>query len=211
MPIFIFLTTRNYYEKKTFEILKKIQEKLMSEKLKNKFRKRAKDFTRNRLLTFSILITFILNLIRKSLQAELNNFMKILPLKPISKQTFSAARKKLQPEVFVELNKTLIEEFYTDNEFKTLFGRRLIVVDGSTLQLPPNDDIIKKYGVCKNQTIEVPMARISYAYDALNDITLDAIMAPFKESERAMAMQHVKNIAFETTNKIKDLYICDDI
>jgi len=180
----------------------------MSKNLKEKFRKRPQDFTRNCLLTFPILVTFILNLIRKSLQAELNNFIKILPLKPISKQTFSAARLKLCPEIFVELNQDLIKEFYTDNEFKTLFNRRIIAVDGSTLQLPSSEEIIKKYGVCNNQTTSVPMARISYAYDVLNDMTLDAIILPFRASERAMAMQHVKNIDLSSP-EIKDLYIED--
>lgn len=182
----------------------------MSLELKAKFRKRPQDFTRNCLLTFSVLVTFILNLIRKSLQVELNNFIKIIPMKPISKQTFSAARYKLDPEIFVELNKTLIQEFYTDNEFKTLFNRRIIAVDGSTLQLPESKKIVEKYGACVNQIIAVPMAKISYAYDVLNNITLDAIIAPFKSSERTMAMQHVKNIAFSSSSEgIKDLYIED--
>jgi hypothetical protein len=98
----------------------------MSEELKIKFRKRSKDFTRNCLLTFPVLITFIVNLIRRSLQAELNNFIKFLPLRPISKQAFSAARSKLLPEVFIDLNNSLINEFYTDNGFKTFFNRRII-------------------------------------------------------------------------------------
>ena len=199
-----------YHEKKTFEILKNIQPKLMSEDLKAKFKKRPQDFTRNCLLTFPILVTFILNLIRKSLQVELNNFIKILPLKAISKQTFSAARHKLHPEIFIELNRNLVQEFYTDNEFKTLFNRRIIGVDGSTLQLPESKEIVEKYGVCVNQTIAVPMAKISYAYDVLNNITLDAIIAPFKSSERTMAMHHVKNIALTApSSEIKDLYIED--
>ena len=181
----------------------------MSEELKTKFRKRSKDFTRNCLLTFPILITFILNLIRRSLQVELNNFIKILPLRSISKQTFSAARAKLLPEVFIDLNKSLIKEFYTDNEFKTFFNRRIIAVDGSTLQLPSTDEIIKKYGVCKNQSTSIPMARISYSYDVLNDLTLDAIISPFNASERYMAMQHVKNTNPVNQNGIKDLYIED--
>lgn len=182
----------------------------MSEAFKNQFRRRSKDFNRNCLLTFPILILFILNLIRKSLQVELNNFIKILPLRTISKQTFSAARHKLLPEAFVELNRSLMQEFYTDNEFKTLFNRRIIGVDGSTLQLPEGEKIAEKYGVCTNQTIAIPMAKISYAYDVLNNITLDAIIAPFKASERTMAMQHVKNLALSTSSAgIKDLYIHD--
>ena len=148
----------------------------MSEEFKTRFRKRSQDFTRSCLLTFPILVAFILNLIRRSLQVELNAFTKILPSRSISKQTFSVARLKLHPEAFIELNKTLINEFYTDNEFKTFFDRRIIAVDGSTLQLPEGEDIVVKYGVCVNQTTSVPMARVSYAYDALNGLTFDAII-----------------------------------
>jgi hypothetical protein len=86
----------------------------MSEEFKANFRKRSQDFTRSCLLTFPILVAFILNLIRRSLQVELNAFAKLLPSKPISKQTFSVARLKLHPEAFIELNKTLISEFYTE-------------------------------------------------------------------------------------------------
>jgi hypothetical protein len=94
----------------------------MSEEFKTRFRRNTQDFTRNCLLTFPILVAFTLNLIRRSLQVELNAFTKILPLRPISKQTLSATRLKLKPEAFIELNKTLIREFYIDNEFKTLFN-----------------------------------------------------------------------------------------
>jgi hypothetical protein len=201
---------RGCHEKKTFEILETLREKLMSEEFKSKFRRRSQDFTRHCLLTFPVLVVSIVNLIRRSLQVDLNNLSKILPLKRISKQTFSAARLKLLPEAFIELNRVLVQEFYTDNEFKTLFGRRIIAVDGSTLQLPENSGIIEKYGVCLSQGASMPMARISYAYDVLNDITLDAIIEPFNAAERHMAVRHVKNIATgASSEKILDLYIED--
>ena len=182
----------------------------MSEEFKTRFRKRSQDFTRSCLLTFPILVAFILNLIRRSLQVELNAFSKILPSRSISKQTFSVARLKLHPEAFIELNKTLIVEFYTDNEFKTLFNKRIIAVDGSTLQLPEGEEIVAKYGVCVNQITSVPMARVSYAYDVLNGITLDAIIEPFDAAERIMAVQHMRNIdLFTPSEGIQDLYIED--
>lgn len=182
----------------------------MSEEFKIRYRKNVQDFTRNCLLTFPILIAFILNLIRRSLQVELNAFTKILPSRPISKQTLSATRLKLMPEAFIELNKTLIREFYTDNEFKMFFNKRIIAIDGSTLQLPEGEKIVAKYGVCVNQVTSVPMARISYAYDVLNGLTLDAIIEPFDTAERIMAVQHVKNIDLSSPpERIQDLYIED--
>lgn len=182
----------------------------MSEDFKNKFKNRSKDFTRSCLLTLPVVASFIINLMRKSLQVNLNHLSEFLTIKIISKQAFSAARLKLRPEAFIELNQTLIDEFYTDNEYKTLFDRRIIAVDGSTLQLPKSQEIIDKYGVCKSQGASMPMARISYAYDVLNDLTIDAIIAPFNSAERHMAVQHVKNISeINSSKRIQDLYIED--
>jgi hypothetical protein len=181
--------------------------RLLSEELKSKCKMRHQDFIRNCLLTFPVIVAFILNLIRKSIQVELNCFTSMLSLKWISKQAFSAARQKLSPTVFIDLNQTLISEFYTDNEFKTLFGCRLIGVDGSTLQLPNNMEMEKKYGVCTNQTKTIfPMARTSFAYDLLNGITLDALLSPYSSSEKDLAVSHLQNIVPLT---IKDLYIFD--
>ena len=168
---------------------------------------RPQDFSRRCLLTFPILISFILNLIRKSLQVELNSLIKFLPIEWISKQTFSAARRKISPLAFVELNNTLIHEFYTDNDFKTWKGYRLIAVDGSILYLPNNEETINKYGVCTNQSVTVPMAKASFAYDVLNGLTLDAILNHYLSSERDMAIQHLSNI--NSIVSTKDLIIAD--
>jgi hypothetical protein len=109
--------------------------------------------------------------------------------------------------VFVELNQTLISEFYSDNEYKTLFGRRIIAIDGSTLQLPTSDEVIKKYGVNNPLAdVLVPMGRTSFAYDLLNEITLHALIAPYKSSEKDLAISHLRNIA---PIEAKDLYIFD--
>ena len=124
---------KEYHEKKTHEILEKIRVIILSENFKLTYRSNEEDFIRSRIITFPILILLILNFMRRSLQVELNNFGKFMYLPSISKQTFSAARKKLLPTAFIELNKTLIGEFYSDNKFKTFLGYRLIVVDGSTL------------------------------------------------------------------------------
>ena len=81
-------------KKKTEEILEKIRTLMLSEKFKIIHRSNKQNFIRDRLVTFHILIICILNLMRRSLQSELNNFAKITGLSVISKQTFSAARKK---------------------------------------------------------------------------------------------------------------------
>ena len=201
-------TKRRYHEKKTYEILERLRVLIMSEGFKNSCRSSTRDFTRCCLLTFPMLILFILNLVRRSLQSELNKFIKIVSLSYISKQAFSAARKKLLPIAFIKLNNELINEFYSDNKFKTFYGFRVIVVDSSTLQLPESVAIRKKYGACSNQKQDnMTMSRISYAYDPLSEVTLDAIMSPYAIPERSMAFDHILNI--QASNCAEDLYIFD--
>lgn len=198
------MSTRRNTMKKAHEILEKIRLIILSENFKTNYRLNKKDFIRSCIVTFPILILLILNLMRRSLQVELNSFGKFMQLPLISKQVFSAARKKLLPAAFIELNKTLIQEFYCDNEFKKFRGHRLIVVDGSTLQLPEGNSIKEKYGTCSNH---MSMARISHAYDPLNRITLDAIMEPYKASEREMVFDHILNIP--SSNCAEELYLFD--
>ena len=195
------------YHEKTYQILEKIRTLILSEKFKTAHRLTDRDFIRNCLVTFPILIMSILNLMRKSLQAELNDFVKIIDMTIISKQVFSAARKKLLPTAFIELNDRLVQEFYCDNEFKKFSGFRLIAVDGSTLQLPESYSIRKKYGSCTNQKEGMTMSRISYTYDPLNGITLNAIMRPYAISERAMIYDLITKIP--TSNCAKDLCLFD--
>lgn len=193
--------------KKTYEILEKIRVTILSDNFKRTHRSNEENFSRSCIVTFPILILLLLNFMRKSLQVELNNFGKFMFLPIISKQAFSAARKKLLPTAFIELNKTLIREFYCDNEFKKFLGHRLIVVDGSTLQLPEGDSIKEKYGVCSNQKEGMSMARISQAYDPLNGITLSGIMKSYKTCEREIVFDHILEIP--TSNYAKDLYLFD--
>ena len=63
-----------------------------------KFRKSDTDFTRNRKLPFHLLILFLLNMIRASLQNELDNFYKLIfdseiAISYITKSAFTKARK----------------------------------------------------------------------------------------------------------------------
>ena len=181
----------------------------MSESFKNTYRSNVKDFSRTCIVTFSMLIVFIINLAKRSLQIDLNKFIKRIGLPRISKQLFSIARRKIMPSAFIRLTKELIHEFYNDNVFPTFLGFRIVVVDGSTVQLPEGALIREKYGFCGNaeKSDLMSMARISSAYDPLSGLTLDAIMSPYVASERSMAFDHILNI--EPSNSASDLYLFD--
>lgn len=132
---------------------------------------------------------------KKSIAIELLNFSIFLS-KDVSKAAITKARAKLSPEAFVELNRVLVKEFYTDNKTKNFYGFTLIAIDGSLMEMPLNSPkITEKYGTTSNQTdCKKPMARSSSVFDVLNGITLDAILAPYEASERELAIQHIKNI-----------------
>lgn len=168
------------------------------------------------MFSFQNLILFIINLAKKSLQLELKNFAKIGDLNAASKQAFSQARKKLDPIVFTLMNDTLIKEFYTDNEFATIHGFRLLSIDGSTLQLPSSRDLDDYYGKFSSKDSEsLTMARISVLFDIENKLTIHGVISKYNMSEREFAVQHIENLieinkknCFEK-NEIKDLIIFD--
>lgn len=198
---------RNTMKKKAYEILETLQTVIQSEEFKNKHRASREDFTRSCVFKFGVLFLPILNLMRKTLQVELNNSLgKILFLPVVTKQAFSSARKKLLPTAFVDLNETLIQEIYLDREFKTFQGYRLVVVDGSSLELPEGESLEAKYGTCSNQSEKKRnTAQISYAYDPLNGIVLSALLKPYGTCERSMACEHVLTIPFNCA----ELYLLD--
>jgi len=163
---------------------------------KEKYRINEKDFTRNRKLPFENVVLFMLRLLRKTIQIELNNFLKELSssTKAITSSAFVQSRKKLKPDLFYDLNRVIVNEFYSDNDenVKLFKGLRLLSVDGSTIQLPVTDELKESYGIYKNQSKsdDVILARVSVLYDLLNDIVLDGKLCNFQKGEVPLSREH---------------------
>jgi len=170
----------------------------------------AKDFTRNRSLTFVNLIVFIINFIKKSTQLELYSFAKFFTISSVTKQAFSKARKKLSPIVFTLLNQKLLEEFYSDNTINLFKGFRVLAIDGSTLRLPQDEILFDHYGG-EEQKSSVPLAKISTMYDVLNNITLHGVIDKYKSSERDLAIEHIEYLTHihQPNQPFEDLLIFD--
>jgi hypothetical protein len=172
---------------------------LHAQDFKEDCRQHSTDFTRKRVLTFPVLVTFLLNMLTKTLQVELNRFLKLLtgqtPAVTVSKQAFSQARQKLSEQTFCRLSERLVEEFYTENTYTTWQGYRLIGIDGSTAQLPESDAIRQAFGCSVNQCGHgMPLGRISVAYDVENGLSIDARLAPYGRGERDLALAHLTAI-----------------
>lgn len=151
----------------------------------------------------------MLNLLRKSLSLEIENFISLFKTGTAVKFTKSAfvqARKKVKPEVFERLSDLLLNEFYSDNDpaIKLWKGFRLLAVDGSRITLPITKELKAIYGESKNQTNTVLVqARCSVIYDVLNKYVLDGNLSALKIGERDLALTHLEHC------KDSDLIIYD--
>lgn len=155
----------------------------------------------------------MMNFLRKSLSLEIENFVKHiriftgkLAIASYSKSAFIQSRNKIKPEVFIHLNKTLINEFYSENDLsiKLWKGHRLLAVDGSRLTLPNTEELLQEFGRTKNQSnTGVVQARVSVLYDVLNKFVLDGILSPLAEGEVESAIRHLEHA------KERDLLIYD--
>lgn len=191
-------------------IINFIKKTLTTETFINRHKINKTDFTRKRSLPFAAVFTFLINLLKSSLQNELDKFFKIInstdiPHREVTASAFCQARKKLNYTAFTALLHQCVELFYKLFPIKRWHGFRLLAVDGSTVQLPKEPEIQQYFGCWHpaRSTDPCPMARVSQIFDVLNHITIDTIMSPKKDGERWLAAKH-----FEYLNE-HDLVLSD--
>lgn len=179
------------------ESLSQFLEKAMNQKAK--YCHRIEDFSRSRLLSFSSVVYFILNLSKRSLSLELHDFFeRLYPNNQlVTKSAFSQARYKLLPVLFQDWNAVLIQQA----EYHQLFecnwlGFQLIGIDGTTIKLPDTVCIHQEFGSRNNQNTNAnySMAQVLCAYDVLNRICIQSAIAPISSSEPALAIDFVKQL-----------------
>jgi hypothetical protein len=172
-------------------LLTALKQRLSAPDFLERHRRCSKDFTRQRCLPFVVVILFLLNMVKRALQDELDEFFKLdsgatVAARVVTKSAFSQARQKLKAEAFVELNSVQVNYFYDHFAYQTWHGFRLRAVDGSTALLPDTPDIVEHFG----RWGTVPLARISQLFDPLNKITLEALIGPKALGEREYAARH---------------------
>lgn len=184
--------------------------------LKAKSRLNEKDFTRNRKVGFVTLVCMILNMIKKSTQLEIDDFLKKFSTEDTSyptytKQSFSEARQKLSPEVFNILNDGFVQKYYEDNDFKKYKDFRLLAVDGSCMEVPNTEGLRKHYGYAYNSNSKQKFARAqsSTVYDVENKIVLSSSFGRYGDSERDLAMKSIGKLKSLDEREIKDLILFD--
>jgi Transposase DDE domain len=156
------------------------------------------DFSRRRKLTFERLVAIIINLPKRSLSIEIQEFFAGFEtgVVPSTKGAFSLQRTKLDALFFDVWNKWLVESFYHHygDQIQRWREFRLLAVDGSTTYLLHKKDVIEYFGTHDNHCSSIPMARVLQIHDILNDLTIWGVIRPIKESEHAIIIRQVDQL-----------------
>ena len=182
------------------KLLPALQKRIESEDFLQRHRASPNAFTRERTLCFRTVVLLLLNLLKGSLQDELDGFFKALGGFPVAarvvtKSAFSQARRKLRHGAFLELNALVTTFFYKHTRAQLWHGLRVLAIDGSTAQLPRTEAIAKHFGGLPGKRGGLcPLARVSQMYDVLNRITVAATIAPYAAAERDLAASHIQGL-----------------
>ena len=150
-------------------------------------------------LTFENTTSLILKGIKTSYKSELDTFFNSnLDLHPDDLPTASAfcqARAKVKHEVFVDLNKTLLDSYYKECDLKEWMNMRLLAVDGSTVHVPDTAENVEHFKGWKGRNGKgetCPKGRVSLCYDVMNKIIVDAKLVPTSVGEEEVGFQHLQ-------------------
>lgn len=157
----------------------------------SKYCERKVDFTKAKKLTFVMTFCILINMVKKTLSLELYESFAQLDKKSAccTASAFSQARHKLKPIVFIDMNKKLVDLYYSSHGegIKRWEGFRVEAVDGSSINLPDKPVIRSYYGGQINQYDLCPMARVHTRYDVLNNLVIRSEISPYSKSERMSA------------------------
>ena len=156
-----------------------------------RFRVKATDFTRERVLNWRTVVVLMLRGQEVSRQNAVNKFFSALGQgwRVVTASAYSQARQKVQPEVFVHLNAVACEEYYArygvDHEVERWHGQRVLGVDGSYVNLPDTAETRRTFSVQTNQHNggDQVQALASVLYDLRNDVGLSAALGR-KQAEK---------------------------
>ena len=193
-----------------YQITRKASELINSDDYRKRNIIKQTAFTRNRKLTFPVMIVLMLNLLTRTMQIELDDFFANVldtDTDSVTKQAFFKARKNILPDAFKELFLMTRDMVLSKNKIKCYKGYRVLAIDGSELRLnktKENKDIfVPQSRSAENKT----NARISLLYDVISNYVIDAQIGSIGISERDYA---IKNLAhFSSICDEKDIVIFD--
>ena len=175
--------------------ISKLKKEIKDEYLYSLCRKRDKDFTRNRKITPRDLIHYTLNNRGKTTKMELYDFIEEFNLEKVSDVALLKQREKLNENVFKELNKSSLIDFYKmfPNEVKTFKGYILTAIDGSDCEVPNTPKTRERYKTKTGKDAgNIARIKLSNCYDVLNNYVLDTEIEEYKHGENELAERHMR-------------------
>ena len=168
----------------------------------------AHDFTRQRLLTFPVVLLLLLQKSTQSVQRHLHSFFQQLWPQSHDRHAtpgaWTQARAKLAHTAFIELNQQVVLPSFDAPEQaahrRTWRGHRLLGCDGSLLRLPAHPEVFEVFGAVAvanhlgDTGTRYAPARLSVLYDLLNRVGLDARLAPIAESEVSLVTAQLAHL-----------------
>ena len=147
-------------------------------------------------IPFEAFISLLLKPSKRSIQVELNSFL--LENKEMSntysKQAFSKRRQLIRPEAIKQIYQIATDAFYSHAVCKNYDGYIVTAIDGSRINLPDSEELESYFGSQSTGNTPQNQALSSCAFDVLNGLYLDAVIAPCTSSERNLAEGHIDYI-----------------
>lgn len=187
-------------------LIEMLRTRLCSAEFKARHRIRVQDFTRQRQLTFAVVMLFTLQKTIKSIQRHLHEFLDELSggqvYEPVTSGAWTHARAKLKHTAFVELNRECVLPWVygpqASSPARLWHGHRLLGVDSSLVRLPNHPQLFAQFSPVEvsNQSgqtgIRYPEARMSVLYDLDNRVALDGRLEPSSLGEVELAIEQFK-------------------
>jgi hypothetical protein len=189
------------------ELIGKLRRQLCDRPFIQRHRVRPEDFTRERQLTFPVVMLFVLQKTVKSIQRHLHEFLNELAgdgvFEPVSAGAWTHARAKLKHTAFIELNEaTVLPSVYgaeAEPRLRRWRGHRLLGVDSSLVRLPRSPEMLATFGAVEVRnhlgatgTIYAE-GRMSVLYDLLNRIGLDGRLESSRVGEVELAIEQLRH------------------
>ena len=175
-----------------------------------KYKNNISAFTRERKMGFKDFIWYLTFQKGRTTSMELDEYLKNKNGTyeiSISKQAFSKQRINLKTQIFIDIYKDYLIDFYENypEEIKTYKGYYILAIDGSMFEIPNTKELREEFKTQKNSSghRESARARVSGIYDIENEFMIDAIITDCGRGEKQLAKEHIKAVG-----KIVDLRRC---
>jgi Transposase DDE domain len=188
------------------DLIQKLRGQLCDLHFTQRHRVRPEDFTRERQLTFPVVMLFVLQKTVKSIQCHLHEFLNELAgegvFEPVTAGAWTHARAKLRHTAFIELNQTTVlpSAYGVESEpkLRRWRGHRLLGVDSSLLRLPRSPEMLETFGAVEVRNhlgatgTTYAEGRMSVLYDLLNRIGLDGRLESSRVGEVELAIEQLR-------------------